>query len=157
MMDALRANPGSQAAACTGLNCRSSNMRANRLLYLMKRAAPAARHPIRVAHVGAYAPETAGGVQKTIAGLADHLPHFGVQVEFWRPSSEIAEPRLTHIDNLRVLELPARRRPANATAGLSPRPKRLFVSASDKWISYIFTPCSCPRMLESHAYSTSPT
>ena len=85
----------------------------------MKRTAPAARHPIRVAHVGAYAPETAGGVQKTIAGLADHLPQFGVQVEFWRPSSEIAEPRLTHIDNWPVLELPARRRPWNAMAGLS--------------------------------------
>jgi glycosyltransferase involved in cell wall biosynthesis len=102
----------------------------------MKREAPAARKRIRVAHVGGYAPETADGVHKTIAGLANHLPQFSVQVEFWRPSPEIAEPRVTHIDTWPVLELPARRRPWNVVAGL-PRATQEAVRERERQVDLV--------------------
>jgi glycosyltransferase involved in cell wall biosynthesis len=105
----------------------------NRLLYLMKRAA---RNPIRVAHVGGYALETVDGVQKTIAGLADHLPRSNIQVEFWSPSSEIAEPNLTHVGSWPALELPARRRPWNAVAGL-PRATQEAVRQRERQVDLV--------------------
>ena len=102
----------------------------------MKRAAPAAGHPLRVAHVGGYAPETADGVQRTIAGLADHLPRYNIEVEFWSPSSEVAEPKLTHVGGLPALELPARRRPWNAIAGL-PRATQEAVRQRERQVDLV--------------------
>jgi glycosyltransferase involved in cell wall biosynthesis len=102
----------------------------------MRRATPPARDFIRVAHVGGYALETTDGVQKTIAGLVDQLPRFSVEVEFWSPSSEIEEPRLTHVNNWPVLELPVRRRPWNAISGL-PRATQEAVRQRERQVDLV--------------------
>jgi glycosyltransferase involved in cell wall biosynthesis len=74
--------------------------------------------PLRVAQVGGYASDTADGVQKTILGLLGHLPQHGIEVELWSCSPQYGEPRLSRVDEVPVLELPSRRRPASLLAPL---------------------------------------
>jgi glycosyltransferase involved in cell wall biosynthesis len=68
---------------------------------------------LRVAHVGGYAPESADGVQKTIFGLLTNLPRQGVDVELWTFSVHTRVPKMTDVDGVPTLELPAHRPPLN--------------------------------------------
>jgi glycosyltransferase involved in cell wall biosynthesis len=75
--------------------------------------------PLRVAHVGEYAQETADGVHRTILGLLKNLPNHGIAPELWTLSAHASAPRLSTVDGTLVFELPSRERPLN----LGPLPK----------------------------------
>jgi glycosyltransferase involved in cell wall biosynthesis len=64
---------------------------------------------MRVAHVGDYKPESANGVYKTIAGLAQHLPVEGFEVELWHFTPKVAAVRERRVDGVRILDLPYHR------------------------------------------------
>jgi glycosyltransferase involved in cell wall biosynthesis len=67
--------------------------------------------PLRVAHVGGYAPDSANGVDKTIVGLVDHLPQSQVVAEIWNFSPKHSAARWREEEKVRILQLPAANRP----------------------------------------------
>ena len=108
--------------------CAWTILRSARLLWMT--ASPGSDAlPLRVAHVGGYASETADGVQKTILGLLGHLPQHGIEVELWSCSPQFGEPRLSRVDGLPLLELPSRSRPASL---LAPLPKKTREAIRDR-------------------------
>ena len=68
---------------------------------------------LRIAHVGNYHTNNANGVEKTIAGLVSWLPRCGVQVEDWHLTMASTRVRERHVGEVRVIDLPAYRRPWN--------------------------------------------
>jgi glycosyltransferase involved in cell wall biosynthesis len=82
-----------------------------------------ARSPLRVAHIGRYAPDSANGVDKTIVGLVDHLSQFQVEPEIWSLSPAHASPRWRDGENVRILQLPAAKRHWSLIRGI-PRTSR---------------------------------
>jgi glycosyltransferase involved in cell wall biosynthesis len=61
---------------------------------------------LRVVHVGNLRAESANGVQATIAGLAKHLPSYGVDVEVWHFTRRVTMPAVHSRDGVTVVELP---------------------------------------------------
>ena len=66
--------------------------------------------PLRVAHVGNYAPDSASGPSTAIAAMLRHLPHHGIQVELWHFDQRADASGWREIDGVPVLDLPRRRR-----------------------------------------------
>ncbi len=61
---------------------------------------------MRVAHVGNYKPDSANGVDKTIAGLVRHLPEQEVQVEVWHLSRKVTRVEEAAVKGTTVFNLP---------------------------------------------------
>ncbi|HEX6173695.1 MAG TPA: glycosyltransferase family 4 protein [Candidatus Binatia bacterium] len=64
---------------------------------------------MRVAHIGNYKPDSANGVDKTIAGLMRHLPEQGIKVEVWHPSRRVTRIERRIEGGVLVYDLPVRR------------------------------------------------
>lgn len=73
---------------------------------------------IRVAHVGGYARDSASGPQRAVAGILQHLPDHGVEVELWQFARNAKEVSWQEIDGIPVLRLPRRRRVPGFLIGL---------------------------------------
>lgn len=61
---------------------------------------------MRVAHVGNYKPDSANGVDKTIVGLAKHLPQEGFETEVWHFTPKVTRVRERQVEGIRVFDLP---------------------------------------------------
>jgi glycosyltransferase involved in cell wall biosynthesis len=62
---------------------------------------------MRVLHVGNFKPDSANGVNQTIAGLARHLPREGVETELWHFSSKCDRVGQRSEEGVRIIDLPA--------------------------------------------------
>lgn len=81
---------------------------------------------MNVAHIGNYKPESANGVNQTIAGLVSHLPSHGVSVELWHFTSKVTRVTERVTDAARVWDVPAFGNRL-ASAFLLPRAARDFL------------------------------
>jgi glycosyltransferase involved in cell wall biosynthesis len=61
---------------------------------------------MRVAHIGNYNPNSANGVDKTIAGLVRHLPEHGIEVEVWHLSRRATRIERRVETGVSIYELP---------------------------------------------------
>jgi len=59
-----------------------------------------------VVHVGNYKPDSANGVDKTIAGLIRHLPAAGIEVEVWHPTGRARKTQSRIEDGVTIYDLP---------------------------------------------------
>jgi glycosyltransferase involved in cell wall biosynthesis len=85
---------------------------------------------LRVAHVGGYNPDAAGGPKKGIAGMLKHLPRHGVEVELWRFVRQAQEVTWKEIDGIPVLDLPRRARAAGFMIGLPKKTREVLRARS---------------------------
>ncbi|MEQ8172137.1 MAG: glycosyltransferase [Candidatus Eremiobacterota bacterium] len=61
---------------------------------------------MKVIHIGNYKPESANGVNKTIAGLVKYLYTEGINVELWHFTSKVNEIKDRKIDGIQIFDLP---------------------------------------------------
>jgi glycosyltransferase involved in cell wall biosynthesis len=64
---------------------------------------------MRVVHVGNYKPESVNGVDKTIAGLAHHLPGNSVEIEIWTLSERAREVSSRQENGITIVDIPTSR------------------------------------------------
>jgi glycosyltransferase involved in cell wall biosynthesis len=86
--------------------------------------------PLRVAHVGRYATESAVGPWKAIAGMLQNLPRHGVEVELWRFERGAQKVTWTTIEGVSVLDLPSRSRLGGFVMGLPKRTREALRARS---------------------------
>jgi glycosyltransferase involved in cell wall biosynthesis len=61
---------------------------------------------MRVIHVGDYEPDSANGVDKTVTGLAQHMPCHSVEIEIWNLSGRARELTLRQENGITIVDLP---------------------------------------------------
>jgi glycosyltransferase involved in cell wall biosynthesis len=61
---------------------------------------------MRVIHVGDYKPDSANGVDKTVTGLAQHMPCHSVEIEIWNVSERVRELTLRQENGIAIVDIP---------------------------------------------------
>ena len=85
---------------------------------------------MRIIHIGRYRPDSANGVDKTIAGLAAGLVRDGVSCEIWRPDRQARSVREQRLEgNLTLVDLPFHRHALADAVGMMPACSRKFIES----------------------------